>query len=155
MKTTIETINGQLCTVVRKPFDAEMLLSNAELFIPTLVERILVPKHNHIISSKEVTCIFNPAEARAFIRDIDTSDYCFVTNLSALPRHPENNEATIRLLHAYGAAGLRPQQKGPEYAGDIDIIMLLYSPIKAYNYCTINHAIDTDTGERVEIALEG
>lgn len=38
MKVTVETINGKPCTVIRKPFDAEFVISQLNLGIPVLVE---------------------------------------------------------------------------------------------------------------------
>lgn len=168
MKPTIETINGQLCTVVRKPFDAEYVKEQVSIGNTVRVEIFSRAFSICYVRGEDFYGLDETGEPD-YVEVIDLCDVQMVTTLPALPRRPENNEATIRLLHAYRAAGLIPLGRSKNEGAHSKYKVLSNNPTPNGSYESepeigefiikigdeITHAIDTDTGERVEIALEG
>jgi len=138
MKTTIETINGKLCTVIRKPFDAEWVRGQ-------LADGFIV----HVEGYWGKTYVTGDSGHKLHLRGlphdlpITEIDYTLAI-LPALPKHPKSKDEL--LIFRYYSEGLEPvlTDKGENYS------YLWVRPNKA----EITHAIHAETGERVEIAIE-
>lgn len=132
---TIENINGKDYTVVwNNEYDAKAL-ENVPLDFTGNDEAMLIA--NGVLALHQL-------------------GEWFATALPALPRYPENNEATIRLLHLYQAHGLKVCGKAHLASGGV---YEFSSPTACIEYLKegvlrveITHA--TFNGERVEIAIE-
>lgn len=144
MQTTIETIGGKLCTVIRKPFDADWVREQLSMGIPVVGE---LPRGERI---------------PFYILDIDQEfyDYPFVvTILPALPRHPKPEDAP--LLYRYAAEGIHLSFVWGNYteehyemctrsSGIVEVMD--YIQRKQIPLPTFSHAIDAQ-GNRHEIAI--
>lgn len=131
MKTTIEEINGKLCTVIRKPFDVEWARDEKATYRTPLLEH----------------------EQGYFMRYGSGGDeyekrYCpyIVVILDALPKYPKPSDA--RLLYRYMAEGMQLEGKSGGWYAD-----MVFNPAKLNGLDEITHAINSETGERVEVAI--
>jgi len=144
MKTTIETINGKLCTVIRKPFDAEWVRGQIEMEEnPTFILKGCFYKFSHYTTydSRVVYHAFNEVSGWSAV---DLKEAVICKYLPALPKNPKSKDEL--LIFRYYSEGLEPvlTDKGENYS------YLWVRPNKA----EITHAIHAETGERVEIAIE-
>lgn len=166
MKTTIEEINGKLCTVVRKPFDAEWVKSQLDIGIPVLMDSPKHLPHRHVITaynedefqssvSSEYGYEFNSARD-SWNKESDCRNVLII--LPALPRNPKPEDA--RMLYRYMAEGIDIIWKwGGEIEDDWESITcgLLHNQdgidLIGDGAVPIAYAINSETGERVEVAI--
>lgn len=174
MKTTIETINNQLCTVVRKPFDAEKIKNRLALGYSLPVE--FPNGYRAILHNSYKDGTWQTEQGKWSGENM--SETVSLEILPALKRNPKD----VELLHLYASYKLYAVIKveiehiEPVYKefGDItpkkpDIRSIIHDTfifgedwanlkegmLGTIISSTITHAIDDRTGERVEIALEG
>ena len=146
MKTTIEEINGKLCTVIRKPFDVECVKEQLDIKMPVVVETI-----EHEVCGKNIKGIHK------LHKYIDKNWFCginigaedswfesIIVVLPALPRYPKPEDAP--LLYRYMAEGIIPILDECE-----SLDRMIFT--NGFGEGRITHA--THNGERVEVAIEG
>ena len=123
MKTTIEEINGKLCTVVwHNGFDRNSIWNWKEY-----------------ISNYDGMCEY-----------LDCGHQMACTALPALPKHPKPEDA--RLLYRYMAEGIEIMLKSSAGYQLADVVIADEDLAYAWE---VAHAINSETGERVEVAING
>lgn len=115
MSVAIGTVNGKICTIVRKPFDSEWVREQLALGMPvwagyndgwTIIHGIKGPLFQHI---KMLTA--NGSDKSCFPN--------IITCLPPLPRKPMPEDA--RLLYRYMAEGVEPYIIDNFYANEEDV----------------------------------
>lgn len=162
MKTSVETIKGKLCTVIRKPFDLEGVREHF-VYNDSLQLEIQHSKYDkdrnkyYLIPERQSALSFNEARKIRSASDI----VYIITALPALPRNPTPEDAP--LFSVYESHGLFAII---DVGGDGDLIQP--SNISGKLYITegwndyrlvdgvdsVAYVSDKD-GNRVEIAIEG
>ena len=166
MQVTIEEINGNKCTVIRKPFDQKWVKEQLDMGIPVLADGTEIYGDNSL-------CLYAMAESHN--RNGDRIVYNFyaateelkrnadtfvstVTILPALPRYPRPEDRL--LLYRYMAEGVRliiiryhgTDDKHVSYHNGEEIV---HSFFKYEHLCKheIVHALDFD-GNKLKIAVK-
>lgn len=163
-KITKETINGAEFTVVRKPFDAEWVRGQLKMGIPIIAETIdECGKSGRKARGSHILHDFTNCDEwfRGSYMAGDASSFSHtLTILPALPRNPKPSDAA--LLYRYMVEDLIPfgDIKVPcaafgESNGRYQRISVEVSTVGRIDNSmpTLTHAIDSQTGERVEIAI--
>lgn len=184
MKTIIETINGKLVTVIRKPFDVEWVKEQLSLGVPVVVELlseakapapfvrpafnsewwVLFAKH----TNREPIHWYMGHNQGKGVSDsiLEERIQSVITILPALPRdlRPEHAEEVLHILHLYASYGFyaRLSDRLEQYTF---IGRDIHKRILAANYATqvaipqgtkvtFIGAVDAQ-GNKVEVAIEG
>lgn len=161
MKTSIETIGGRLCTVIRKPFDAEWVKSQLDI-------KSIITVSTHAGLWPLLSYEYNEhGEMYEYLTSNGIShDYIYehsiidvVTILPAIPLHP-----TPQQVAAYAAQDITPMVTayGREYYVEPERGKLMLNGVEEGQYSTfenmpeakITHATDKQ-GNRVEVAING
>lgn len=160
MKTSIETINGQLCTVIRKPFCADYVREQLEMGVPVVCEYGLFDDSvvRHALFSELVLDAHIALYGEAAMRHT-------LTILPALPRNPTADDAP--LLYRYASKGVLAQGYCDEsqecydeeadhvFKGEVGFLEMLDFMVRnqdSYWRFEITHATDT-VGNIVDIAI--
>ncbi|MCA9340410.1 MAG: hypothetical protein KDA17_05840 [Candidatus Saccharibacteria bacterium] len=153
MKTSIETINNHLVTVIRKPFDVEWVREQLAMGAPLIVQLLF----------DSVEDDFNPPRIEIWKCEDDFIDRTthpeetglraayIISKLPALPKHPTPEDAA--LLYRYASEGLFPRGYKDfknQYIWHVEALEI--DPLK-YKGVEITHATDTE-GNRVEVAIQ-
>lgn len=180
METSIETINGKLYTVIRKPFDADWVREQLAMGVPVLAE--LKPSRNGYVKRGALVYAGNNSFGIADWYDdeggalyVDHSYQYTLTILPALPRYPKIKD--VDLLFRYASEGLRAciRNEAGNYlhmAGYEPEVNAAYLPFSGHSQQggmvwfetsdfeddhgvqpEITHAINSDTGERIDVAI--
>lgn len=166
-KVAIETINGKLCTVIRRSFDAEKVRESLAMGGPTLVE--IAKAEKHILLSDDYEGGIDTVKYRGLYGYDDHIITCFTYEditaalviLPALPRNPKPEDAA--LIAAYNAQGL------VVFGEDDNGVDLEFCVQNGKLWCyndnwevfgalqaeeEITHCVDA-SGNRVDVAIEG
>lgn len=140
--TTIETIDNTLCTIIRRPFDAEAVRESLAMGVPVVAET----------SKKlEVVIIQWCDDGSVFyeddlsIRDCSISEMEFTHTLTMLPSlspFPADEE-----VFAYEAQGIRIFRSSPKGTTHRAIF-------GTHRDCPVTHGIAAHDGQRAEIAIK-
>lgn len=166
MKTTIETISGKLCTVIRRDFDAEKVRESLAMGVPVVAET--KAKNRYLLKcfagGEYASSMQNKVVGGFCIDGVSMSEPHFahtITLLPALPRHPKPEDAA--LLYRYLAEGLHviahrldniERSKLVSTHRIEDVLWgwwKAHPPLAEYR---ITHCVDTH-GNRVDVAIEG
>lgn len=153
-KITIETINNNLVTVIRKPFDAEWVKGELSMDIPLIVERFDGVIINTLYKYDTDLEKFEESGYYGHLYHIDELKYT-LTILPALPKHPKTPRDD-RILCAYMVVGLDVQielsNSGSQPMMYNMVSWLYHNKSHGGFYREITHA--TLNGSKVEIAIE-
>lgn len=156
---TIENINGEMMTVIRKPFDAEWVRGQLDIGESVIAESKTGIKWIVLYYSEQYGKWASVRQRGDDIRQIKPSHMVSVVkNLKALPRKPKPEDAA--LLYRYMAEGIEPRgnyydtRAGKKRENHSAFSFMTYMYNCNDSHREITHAIDTKTGERVEIAIK-
>lgn len=146
MQTSVETISGKLCTVIKRPFDAEWVREQLAMGMPYMYEAEDGYRGN-----------FYPKIRTLVEKAIDigrlTPKYV-ITILPALPRRPTPEHAP--LLYRYASEDVfvvGTGHDGPSYPNGLGLSGILHLSKTHKGKAEITHATDTN-GNKIEIAIE-
>lgn len=157
LPTSIETINGKLCTVIRRPFDAEWVREQLAMGVPVVTDLAVL--------------LFAASEGRYYTERgymvLDGArqhlpEARIKTILPALPKNPTPEHAA--LLYRYMAEGIYPVLVCPD--SELSFLLrgidrfgnALYKNLAdeydgiSLSLCEINYAVP-ETGGRCEVAI--
>jgi len=150
MQVTPETIYGKLCTVIRRPFNAEWVHNELSLWRLPLCEHR--GRWEHITGD---WCFENGAPSGDFklhggqLTRSEHIDYT-VTILPPLPRNPTKDDAWLLYLYAsHGLFAVWESIDSYEYKHFPD---RMYSLLSGCKNTGITHAVDAE-GNKQEVAI--
>ena len=159
MKTTIEEINGKKCTVIRKPFDAEYVKAQLDIGEmvtirkddPNSLKIMRTTFLRHAVDDELSALVVSHGNTWmvsgmpfAFFHDWEIEE-----KLPALPRNPKPEDA--RLLYRYMAEGIVIY--GDSQVSGEGCINHKYEGYENSRPNEITHAINSETGEKIEVAI--
>lgn len=163
MKTSIETINGELCTVVKRPFDADAVRKSLAMGVPVLVEDKHETRGTLVREIRRQSmgngswviyydCACN-VDGHMTIVEVRAAAMMYaLTILPALSKHPKTEDAALPYRYASEGIFLVGTYGDEDYetCGFRQFLEMYHSgKLKA-----VVGAVDAD-GNRVEVAIKG